>query len=74
MEQKKEQYVSPQLELIHVENEGVIAASSNLPNVDDGGSGYNNARTYRNGSTTGYNGAYNSEIEDMINDILTVEQ
>ena len=40
MKQTKEIYVSPQIEVIQVENEGVIAASGNLPGVGDGGDAF----------------------------------
>lgn len=68
----KENYVSPQIEVIPMETEGVIAAS--LPGVGNGGSAYRSAGTYRGGSTRSYNGASNSDLEDLINDILTFEQ
>ena len=53
-----------------MENEGVIATSGNLPSVGNGGSAYSS----RARSTRGYNGASSSDLEDMINDILTIEQ
>lgn len=70
----KENYVSPQIEVIPMETEGVIAGSGKLPGVGDGGGGYRSAGTYRSGSTRGYNGSAISDFEDMINDILTFEQ
>lgn len=70
----KENYVSPQIEVIPMETEGVIAGSGNLPGVGDGGGGYRTAGTYRSGSTRGYNGSAVSDLEDMINNILTIEQ
>ncbi len=71
----KENYVSPQIEVIPMETEGVIAASIvTLPGVGNGGGGYTSTGTYRNGSTRSYNGTAGSDIEDMINDILTFEQ
>ncbi|EKU88198.1 hypothetical protein [Bacteroides oleiciplenus] len=70
----KENYVSPQIEVIPMETEGVIAGSGDLPGVGDGGGGYRSAGTYRSGSTRGYNGSAVSDLEDMINDILTFEQ
>ena len=70
----KENYVSPQIEVIPMETEGVIAGSGKLPGVGDGGGGYRSAGTYRSGSTRGYNGRAVSDLEDMINDILTFEQ
>lgn len=69
----KENYVSPQIEVIPMETEGVIAVSGNLPGVGNGGGGYTSTGTYRNGSTRSYHGTA-SDIEDMINDILTFEQ
>ncbi|ADV44668.1 hypothetical protein [Bacteroides helcogenes] len=64
---KKEKYVSPLIEVIQVENEGaVMVASGNLPGVGNGGSAIqSNVRS---------NSAGSSEIEDLINDILTIEQ
>lgn len=65
---KKNKYVSPQIEVIHMENEGVIAASagSDFPNVPmNPGAG-----TY---SGRNVNSASSSDLEDLINDILTVE-
>ncbi len=70
----KENYVSPQIEVIPMETEGVIAGSGKLPGVGDGGGGYRSAGTYRSGSTRGYNGSAVIDFEDMINDILTFEQ
>lgn len=59
-----------------MENEGVIAGSINggatLPGVQDGGTGISG--TYRGGYSGAYGGAGSSDIEDLINDILTVEQ
>lgn len=67
---QKEQYMAPAIEVIKMEAEGsVMSASGNLPDVEPGGSGTRSSRT-RNG----YNGASSSELEDMINDILTVDQ
>ena len=64
---RKETYTAPSLEVIKMENEGVIAAS---------GEDYNpiQTRSYSNStSTRSYNSASNSDLEDLINDILTVE-
>lgn len=55
-------YVSPLVEVIEVENEGVIASSvENIPNVPMNASG-----AYRGSN------ASSSDLEDMISDILTV--
>lgn len=62
----REVYIAPAIEVIKMENEGVIAAS---------GEPYNPvSRTYP-GSTPArnYNSASSSDLEDLINDILTVE-
>ena len=64
MEKKqKKQYEAPAIEVIAMENEGVIAAS--------GASTENYEPVPISGSA--YNGASSSDLEDMINDILTVE-
>ena len=34
---QKEKYLAPQIEIIKMENEGVIATSGNLPSVGNGG-------------------------------------
>ena len=55
------------MEVIKMENEGVIAASSE---------GYNPVQTksYSNRtSTRNYGSASSSDLEDLINDILTIE-
>lgn len=61
-------YVSPQIEVIRMEVEDIIATSLQQP--VDGGSAYNT----RSSSTRSYNGASSSDLEDLINDILTIEQ
>lgn len=69
---QKEQYIAPALEVIKMETEGSVmsaSANSSLPDVEPGGSGTRSSRT-----RSGYNGASSSELEDMINDILTVDQ
>ncbi|WP_300698520.1 hypothetical protein [Bacteroides sp.] len=59
---KKDMYVSPQIEVIEIENEGVIALSNYDPVP------MNSARkTYSPSSAT------SNDLEDLINDILTVE-
>lgn len=70
---KKQKYVSPRLEVIQVENEGVIAAS----NINSGGGGTSDMDEIPLNSSRSrgrYNAASGSEIEDMINDLFTVEQ
>ena len=63
---RKETYTAPSVEVIKMENEGVIAASGE-PYVPQ-------TRSYSGGASThSYNSASNSDLEDLINDILTVE-
>ena len=64
---QKETYEAPSMEVIKMENEGVIAASSE---------GYHPVQTksYSNRtSTRNYGSASSSDLEDLINDILTIE-
>lgn len=64
---QKETYKAPSMEVIKMENEGVIAAS---------GEGYHLVQTksYSNRTSTGnYGSASSSDLEDLINDILTIE-
>lgn len=63
----KEAYVAPTLEVIKMEIEGVMALSGNVPGYGNGG----NVGTPTKSSRS-YN-ASSSDLEDMINDILTVE-
>ena len=53
----REAYITPSIEVIKMENEGVIATRS-----------YSGST-----STHSYNSASSSDLEDLINDILTVE-
>ena len=47
---QKEKYLAPQIEIIKMENEGVIATSGNLPSVGNGGGAYSSrARSIRSG-------------------------
>lgn len=62
---KKDIYISPQVEVIEMENEGVIATSvDGFPNVPMSATRPNNVLKDSNASS--------SDLEDMINDILTV--
>lgn len=65
----KLQYETPQLEIIQMEFEGVIAASGG-GSVSDIGNGGTFTST---GPARSYGAAQSSDLEDMINDILTVE-
>ena len=61
------------MEVMQMENEGVIAGSGNLPGVNDGNSAFSTG-SYRRSSRGGYNNASGSDLENLINDILTIEQ
>ena len=69
--QVKEKYLAPQIEVIQMETEGtscVLAGSGNsLGGFGNGGNigGSSRSRNSRNASS--------SDLEDMINDILTIE-
>lgn len=64
----KSTYVAPSIEVIPMETESVIATSG-FPGSDNTPT---ETRSYR--STRSYNGASSGDLEDLINDILTVEQ
>lgn len=63
---RKETYAIPSVEVIRMENEGLIAVS---------GEAYNPVSRTNSGSTPvrNYNSASSSDLEDLISDILTVE-
>lgn len=64
-------YMPPQVEVIKMELEGVIAGSpGNSVNDFTGGGNLTNQTSVRRS----YNSASGSDLEDLINDILTVEQ
>lgn len=70
----KEKYVAPAIEVITMEVEGGVMAGS-LGDVGDGGSAFSSSYSSRRSTgARSYNGASNSDLEDMINDILTIEQ
>ena len=61
----REAYITPSIEVIKMENEGVIATS---------GEPYHPITRYSGSTSThSYNSASSSDLEDLINDILTVE-
>lgn len=63
--EQKENYVAPSIEVIKMENEGVIAAS---------GEGYTPIERNSYSSNKSYGtAASSSDIEDFLNDILTTE-
>lgn len=63
---RREAYVAPSIEVIRMENEGVIAASNDR---------YNPRPLYKSykASSPAYNSASESDLGDLINDILTIE-
>lgn len=65
----KETYTAPVIEVIKMENEGVIAASGSTSTEGYTPTPMSSSR----GTTRNYNSASGSELEDLINDILTVE-
>lgn len=69
--ENKATYTAPSIEIIEMENEGVIAASNEMPSFGNGGDDIFHPSPSR--SRSGYNSAASSDLEDMINDILTVE-
>lgn len=67
MEQEKKTYVSPCIEVIELENEEVIATSGQVGSMDiETWSAPTNSQTYTHGAS-------GNDLEDMINDILTIE-
>lgn len=73
---RKEQYLAPAIEVIKMETEGGVMSGS-MNGVGDGGSALS-GNTYgrRTGGATrhSYGSASTSELEDLINDILTIEK
>ena len=61
-EKRKAKYVTPQIEIIEMESEGVMA----LSNMPGGRSSRRSTQRYSSSSIT--------ELEDLINDILTFEK
>lgn len=64
-------YTPPQVEIIKMEVEGTVMVASIL-DYEAGGSMGNQIST--KSTYRGYNSASSSDLEDLINDILTVEQ
>lgn len=67
---EKQTYVAPSIETIEVENEGVIAVSTGRA-IQPGGSLIESAG--RRNTRGQYNSSF-SDLEDMINNILTFEK
>lgn len=68
--EKKEKYTPPVMEVIPMETESVIAGSGNVPDIPIRPLGTTTSR----GRQSYSNSTSMSELEDMINDILTIEQ
>ena len=68
----KQPYSPPQIEVIKMESEGSVMSASNF----GGGSAYSTGRrgSYRSSGTRRYNSSSTSDLEDLINDILTIEK
>ena len=69
---EKQKYTAPRIEVIAVENEGNVMSGS-LGGVIDGGDAIS-SKAYYSGRRSSYNTATPNDLEDLINDILTVEQ
>lgn len=65
---RKEAYTPPSMEVIRMENEGSIMKASGSTTEDYNPTPMSSARTNRS-----YNSASSNDLEDLINDILTVE-
>ena len=61
---KKEKYMPPYIKIIAVENEGIMALSGDLPQIEGGGSAWGSASTRTRQSSL-------EEMEDAINDFFT---
>lgn len=64
-------YTPPQMEVIKMDLEGSVMSAS-LTGFESGGSWGSPAQS--SNARRGYNSASSSDLEDLINDILTVEQ
>lgn len=64
-------YTPPQMEVIKMDLEGSVMSAS-LTGFESGGSWGNPAQS--SNARRGYNSASSNDLEDLINDILTVEQ
>lgn len=66
---EKQTYVTPSIEIIEIENEGsVMTTSGSVPGFNPGGGvGLRSGRSRTNHASV-------SELEDLINDILTIKK
>lgn len=72
----KERYLPPAVEVIPMETEGNCCVNTSITSGSSGldFEGVELVGTSATRSTRGYNSATFSDIEDMINDILTIEK
>lgn len=68
---QKQRYEAPQVEVIEMETEGNACIVGSLGQVNNGGSAFGNAPSSK---ARRYNAASSNELEDLINDILTIEK
>lgn len=76
-EKNKQKYVAPAMEVIEVENEGGIMAVSggvSAPGMNDGGGMFSTGGTRSTKSNAYQGGNALGELEDILNDLLTVEK
>lgn len=67
-------YAAPIVEIIEMSLEGsVMSASGNLGSYGDAGM-FSTGRGPARNRSRGYNAASSSDLEDLINDILTIEK
>lgn len=65
-------YSPPRVEVIKMEMEGSVMSASDLGGAD--AFSRSNTANYSSTHQSTYNSATTSDLEDMINDILTIEQ
>lgn len=67
----KEKYLPPTIEVIEMESEKSVMTGSNISGYQPGGGGLPSGRAR---TTNRYSTSQFSELEDMINDLLTIEK
>jgi len=71
--QTRSTYLAPAIEIIAIENEGIMASSVNTGgNYGNGGSMFGNNARSKSRAGNLQSASPLSDLEDMINDILTV--
>ncbi len=75
---KKEKYIKPMIEIIEVQNEGIMASSitgvGTGGNLGNGGSMFGTPGTRSRSANTHQSASPMQDLEDLINDILTVKK